>query len=108
MTNAIDKSVEGSDLEDLGDGRFAVRSDLTFEFATSLLSQSKQQFSGHSQIYVDMSHVRQSDSAGLALLLEWVSWARHCEREIVYENIPAQLLSIAEISEVSDILASPQ
>ncbi len=108
MTNAIDTSVEGADLEDLGDGRFAVRSDLTFEFATSLLSQSKQQFSGHARIYVDMSRVGQSDSAGLALLLEWVSWARHYKREIVYENIPAQLLSIAEISEVTDILASHQ
>jgi len=108
LTNAIETSVEGADLEDLGDGRFAVRSDLTFEFATSLLSQSKQQFSGHARIYVDMSGVRQSDSAGLALLLEWVSWARHYEREIVYENIPAQLLSIAEISEVTDILASHQ
>jgi phospholipid transport system transporter-binding protein len=55
-----------------------------------------------------MSGVRQSDSAGLALLLEWVSWAQHYEREIVYENIPAQLMSIAEISEVTDILASHQ
>lgn len=108
MTNAIETSVKGADLEDLGEGRFAVKSDLTFKFATSLLSQSKQQFPGHARIYVDMSGVRQSDSAGLALLLEWVSWARHYEREIVYENIPAQLLSIAEISEVTDILASHQ
>jgi len=108
LTSAATASVKEVNLEDLGDGKFAVRSDLTFESATRLLSQSKQLFSDHARICVDMSGVRQSDSAGLALLLEWVSWARHYEREIVYENIPAQLLSIAEISEVSDILASPQ
>jgi phospholipid transport system transporter-binding protein len=101
-------SDEGAYLVDLGGGRFAVRSDLTFEFVTAILSQSAQLFESWDQISVDLSDVREADSAGLALLIEWVSWAKHHECEIVYENIPAQLLSIAEISEVSGILPSPQ
>ena len=97
------KSVQ---LEDLGDGRFAVRTELTFESATAILSHSKQLFADCERISIDMSDVQKADSAGLALLLEWVSWARHYEREIVYENIPQQILAIAQISEVTDLLNS--
>lgn len=104
MTDVNLESKEGVHLEALGDGRFAVRTDLTFESATAVLSQSKQLFANCQRISIDMSDVREADSAGLALLLEWVSWARHNEREIEYENIPKQILAIAQISEVTDLL----
>ncbi len=93
-----------SGLEDLGGGRFAVRSDLTFESTTAILTQSKRLFADCERISVDMSDVQEADSAGLALLLEWVSWARRFDREIVYENIPQQILAIAQISEATDLL----
>lgn len=98
------ESKEVAQLEDLGDGRFAVRSELTFKSATNILSQSKRLFADNERISVDLSDVQEADSAGLALLLEWVSWARHFEREIVYENIPEQILAIAQITEATDLL----
>jgi phospholipid transport system transporter-binding protein len=97
-------SNENAQLVDLGGGRFAVRSELTFKSATAILAQSKRLFADFERISVDMSDVQEADSAGLALLLEWVSWARHFDREIVYENIPQQILAIAQISEVTDLL----
>ena len=97
-------SKAGAQLADLGGGRFAVRSELTFKSATAILAQSKRLFANFERISVDMSDVQEADSAGLALLLEWVSWARHFDREIVYENIPQQILAIAQISEVTDLL----
>ncbi len=97
-------SNENAQLVDLGGGRFAVRSKLTFKSATAILAQSKRLFADFERISVDMSDVQEADSAGLALLLEWVSWARHFDREIVYENIPQQILAIAQISEVTDLL----
>ncbi len=96
---------EESGLEDLGGGRFAVRSDLTFESATAILTQSKRLFADCERISVDMSDVREADSAGLALLLEWVSWARHVDRKITFENIPQQILAIAQISEVTGLIS---
>ena len=95
---------EDARLADLGGGRFAVRSELTFKSATAILAQSKRLFADFERISVDMSDVQEADSAGLALLIEWVSWARHFDREIVYENIPQQILAIAQISEVTDLL----
>ncbi len=91
-------------LEDVGGGRFAIKGRLTYDTAAELLQQSKDKFANHSVIKVDMSEVTQSDSAGLALLLEWVNWAKHYVREIRYFNIPAPIQSIAEISEVDDML----
>lgn len=89
---------------DLGGGHFAIRGDLTFTTATAALEESKELFADHAIIDVDLSDVRRSDSAGLALLLEWVNWAKNYVREIRFRNIPQQVLSIAQISEVDDML----
>lgn len=106
MTDMNKGNKERVHLEGLGGGRFAVRSDLTFECATIILSQSKRLFADCEHISVDMSGVQQADSAGLALLLEWISWAQHFDRKIAYENIPKQILAIAKISEVTGILSA--
>ena len=90
----------------LGDGRFALRGNLSFEFATNILERSKILFAEHSNIHIDLSGVQKADSAGLALLIEWLSWARISGCAIAYENIPDQIMAIAEISEVSGLLSA--
>lgn len=92
-------------LEDLGDGRFALNADLTFETVTSMLVESKRLFADQEHIDIDMAGVRRADSAGLALLLEWLSWAQSAGRRIEYRNIPAQIAAIARISEVDALLS---
>ena len=90
--------------EDLGEGRFALHGELSFATVDELLMQSKEKFADYSNIVIDFSGVTASDSAGLALLLEWVNWAKHFVREIRYDNLPAQIRAIAEISEVDTML----
>jgi phospholipid transport system transporter-binding protein len=90
--------------EDLGDGRFALHGELSFATATDALERSKDLFADHARIELDMSDIHDGDSAGLALLLEWVNWARNFVREIRYINIPAEIIAIAQISEVDDML----
>lgn len=92
------------EFEALGGGRFLVRGELGFATVRDALEQSKSLFAEHSIIELDLAGVTRADSAGLALLLEWVNWARNSVREITYRNIPAQVRSIAEISEVEDML----
>jgi phospholipid transport system transporter-binding protein len=93
-------------VEDLGGGRFAVHGVLGFPTVTKVLEESKELFSEHSIIEVDFSGVERSDSAGLALLIEWVNWAKHYVREISYKNIPKQIRAIAQISEVEWMLTA--
>jgi len=87
-----------------GDGRFRVAGELSFRTAGAALARSRKLFRDYAVIELDLSGVRRADSAGLALLLEWVTWARHNAREIAFHHIPAQLMAIAEISEVDDML----
>jgi phospholipid transport system transporter-binding protein len=90
--------------EDLGDGRFALHGSLGFGTAARILEDSKALFADHTRIEVDLAGVTDSDSAGLALLIEWVNWAKHYAHEITYKDIPKQIRAIAEISEVEWML----
>ena len=95
---------ETAHVEDLGGGAFAIRGNLTFGTIATLLAESKTLFAAYQRIEISMSNVQQADSAGLALLLEWLSWARGYNRNIVYQNIPDQILAIAQISDVTELL----
>jgi phospholipid transport system transporter-binding protein len=53
---------------------------------------------------VDLSRVTEADSAGLAVLVEWLATARKRGTQIYYEGIPSQLLALARISDLEDIL----
>jgi phospholipid transport system transporter-binding protein len=91
---------------DLGGGSFALSGVLGFETATAIFEMSKQYFEPHSIIQVDFSGVDRGDSAGLAVLLEWVNWAKFYVREIHYHHVPKQILAIAQISEVDSMLSA--
>ena len=99
MTSANDYT-----LTDRGDGRFALSGDMTFATAERILRGSEGPFSEYAQIEVDLSAVERADSAGLALLLEWITWANHTVREIRFVEIPQKLVAIAETTEVDKLL----
>ncbi len=98
------RAVSEFTLEDLGDGRFALAGDMTFDTADKILRASESPFEDHTQLQIDLAGVRASDSAGLALLLEWVTWANHSVREIRFTNIPEKILAIAKTTEVEPLL----
>ena len=53
---------------------------------------------------IDLSHVERSDSAGLALLVECLRHARQSGKTIRFFNIPAQMLAIARVSGLDEVL----
>jgi len=91
--------------EDLGDGNFSVSGEMTFATAEKMLRASERLFDDHTQIEVDLAEITDSDSAGLALLLEWVTWANHSVREIRFTGMPEKILAIAKTTEVEPLLA---
>jgi phospholipid transport system transporter-binding protein len=92
------------EFEDCGGGCFRLRGELSFPTVVAALERSKALFADHSVIELDLGGVSRADSAGLALLLEWVNWARSTAREIRFRNIPEQIRAMAQISEVEDML----
>jgi len=91
-------------LKDLGDGRFALSGNMTFATAERILRESEEPFAQHTQLEVDLSGVEKTDSAGLALLLEWITWANHTVREIRFTGMPERIIAIAETTEVEQLL----
>ena len=92
------------EIRDLGDGRFSVTGEMTFATAEKILRASDEPFEEHSQLEIDLSGITASDSAGLALLLEWVTWANHSVREIRFKDMPEKILAIARTTEVENLL----
>ena len=77
---------------------------MSFATAERILHDSEGPFSEHTQLEVDLAGVEKTDSAGLALLLEWITWANHTVREIRFVGIPERIKAIAETTEVEELL----
>ena len=91
-------------LEDRGEGRFALSGEMSFDTAERILKKSEEPFEEHTQLEIDLSGITMSDSAGLALLLEWVTWANHTVREIRFTGMPERVMAIAKTTEVERLL----
>ena len=90
-------------LESLGAGRFRVSGVLDASTAREVLEESEARFEQFAGLDIDLGGVGESDSAGLALLIEWLRLARQWQKEIRFENVPAQIEALARISEVEDL-----
>ena len=56
------------------------------------------------RLEIDCRGVTASDSAGLAVLLEWLSVARRAGRSLRYVQLPQELAALARISDVEELL----
>mgnify|MGYP002713005404 CR=1 FL=1 len=91
--------------EALGGGDFRAVGELTFETVPEVWERSRGMFeAGAAEIGVEFSGVTWADSAGLALLIEWVRSAREAGVALRFRDIPEQMLAIARVSGVEDIL----
>ena len=95
-------------LESLGAGRFRVSGVLDASTAREVLEQSEARFEQFKDLDIDLGGVGESDSAGLALLIEWLRLARQWQKEIRFENVPAQIEALARISEVEDLIGGSE
>lgn len=85
-------------------GCFHLRGALSFDSVPALCVRASQLFAELDSVQVDLQGVTRSDSAGVALLVEWMRVAREQERVIRFLNIPHQMLAIARVSSLDDIL----
>lgn len=89
-------------------GRVGVGGELTFATAREARQLGLLVLEGSraDRIVIDCSGVSRADSAGLAVLLDWLAWGRRRSRQLVLENLPASLVAIARISEVDELLTA--
>jgi len=85
-------------------GHFTLKGPLVFGTVTETLRRSRELFADHKRIDVDLSGIESTDSAGLALLVEWAGWAQREGRSLHLHHLPDQALALARISEVDKLL----
>jgi len=86
--------------------RASVNGVLHFTTVTALLPAGSEAIAhGHTAV-IDLAGVKDSDSSGLALLIEWLSIARAERKNLRYENIPVQLHQLARLSDVEELLTA--
>lgn len=91
-------------IEASGSGRLEVKGALTFATAAAALSQGQCLIAAASAVTVGLSGVDEADSAGLAVLIEWLALARARSATLRYESVPEQILAVARISDVQGLL----
>jgi len=93
-------------IERTAPGRLEASGVLGFETAADALQSGLSLIDGDA-CTIDLGKVTEGDSAGLAVLIEWLSAARVRGARLNYEKVPEQILAIARISDVQDLLANP-
>ena len=84
------------------DNTWRLSGELSFATVGALLTDFTQRAAPTPPKVVDLCDVTRTDSAGLALLIELRGQTK--DAAMTFRNIPAQMLSLATLSGVQDIL----
>ena len=87
-----------------GAGRYRLEGDVGFATVMHLLHESRASFEHEPHIRLDFSGVESIDSAGLALVIEWIREAKQRGHNLEIRNPPQRLLALARISDVERLL----
>lgn len=84
--------------------RIKVSGELGAQSVPGLLRAASGWFGTGESLTVDLTDVERTDSAGVALLLDWWRQARRHNTTIHYENAPAQMLAIVNFCALEGVL----
>ena len=85
------KNNQLADIDKLSEGNFKISGILDFTTVPSILEKSRSLFSSSTSINIDFSTVEHSNSAGLALLIEWMRNARLNNQQVSFHHLPLQI-----------------
>ncbi len=86
------------------DGRFSITGDPDHAIVPQLLKQSLLLFQSHKTIIVEFSGIQTTSSVLLALLIEWIRYARTHDKSLMFVAIPDRLILLAKAVNVWDLL----
>lgn len=79
-------------------GYFTVEGNLTFAAIDQQTLTSFKFLKGIDTICIDLARVGTTDSAGLALMIEWIKHSRKIRAQLTFKNVPDQLMALATLS----------
>lgn len=92
--------------ETVAPGRFRVSGALDFETVPAIWEASRDDLGSTPESEIDLAPVTDVDSAGLALVVEWIGRARERGQRLVLANVPDKLSALARIGDLEALLRS--
>lgn len=104
-----ERSVAQAELQ-VRDGGLFVSGEICFDTVNLLLDDGRDAIRAlpGGKAVLDLSAVTKSDSAGLALVVDWVRTAQQRGAQLQVVGVSSQLLDIARVSGLVDFLAGVQ
>ena len=99
----MSQGVSQAEVEHSGD-TVSVSGVLDFVSASEALESVSAHIRANDALNIDLSGVIESNSAGLALLIEWVSVARRGGHTVTFRHIPDSLVQLAGVCQVDGLI----
>lgn len=96
--------MSGASLLAEGESRFVVAGALDFSTVAPLVAEGERLFTGTGRLEVDLRGVSSANSAGLALLLEWLHLARRRKLSLRFHHLPESLMRLAALTNLTAVL----
>lgn len=94
-------------LDQIEKGQFRISGELDFQSVPIIWEKSQELFGSSDSVVVDLTGVVRCNSAGLALLIQWMRYAKSLDKRIVFHHIPEQMREIAKVCGVDQFLPTP-
>ncbi|MHB8742339.1 MAG: STAS domain-containing protein [Sulfuricaulis sp.] len=86
------------------DGGFGISGTVTFQTVPQFLAHTdKWLHDSTGAVTIDMHDITLADSAGLALLVEWLQLARAANRDMAFTNIPEQVRELIRVNGLQQV-----
>jgi phospholipid transport system transporter-binding protein len=106
MRRKREDTADSIQVREVAPGHITLRGRLALDTATYAYEQGLAiiQAEREERIEIDCARVTKVDSAGLAVLIDWMAAARVQGHRLCVSHVPAELAALAKISEVEEIL----
>lgn len=94
--------MQNLEITSLSKDNYQIKGELTFATINTQTINALNFKQASSPIKVDLQQIRKIDSAGLALLIEWLRFAQAHHTELQFKHIPTQLTALAKLSYLSE------
>ena len=92
-------------LEKIDAQQYAISGELTMKNVPQVAQDTAPVIASMSgEVSIDLSQITRADSAGLALLIDWLRIARRENVSLHFERLPEQLLQIVQVCDLHSVL----
>jgi phospholipid transport system transporter-binding protein len=92
-------------LEKINGQQYSLSGELTMKNVPQVALETAPMIASMSgEVSIDLSNITRADSAGLALLIDWLRIARRKKVTLRFERLPEQLLQIVQVCDLHSVL----